>query len=113
MKKKRWLHFMVLITLLVFGGTITCFGKTQYVFAADSQSNMETPAGIEFEKKTDTSSSKTEPSIPKDTTIKKGGSLPMTGELIQPLLFLIIGCLLFIFIVSAYFSGKGNKKGEI
>lgn len=96
-------------------GIISCFtllNPTTEVLA-------DTPAGIEFDQTGDSSTSpssssteKPEPSVPSEPTIKKGGTLPMTGELLQPIMFLFIGWLLFALLVSVYFSKRNEKEGE-
>jgi len=111
-KKESSLLVKVIISLTLFVG---CLLVNTMGVLAETNKGMDTPAGIEFKKRDNTTptQSSAEPTLPKDTSIKKGGMFPNTGELVQPIIFMLIGCLLFILIVSIYFSSKGNKKGEI
>ena len=100
--------------LFVVLGIVICF----MVMNSPNVVLAETPAGIEFNKTKDSSttsssnsSEKTEPSIPSKPTIKKGGTLPMTGELLQPIIFLLMGWLLLVVILSIYFSKREKKEG--
>lgn len=78
---------------------------------------IETPSGIEFY----TNDRKTKPvkpnkpEVPKvaeNPTIKKGGTLPMTGELMQPIIILLLGWLLLILLAAVYLSAKKQKMEE-
>jgi len=123
MKKGRNGHVSLskrgLIMGLVFTGllVIGLVGTRHSVSAVENKNQLETPAGIDFYRSEEsttpsTSESKTEPSVPENPTIKKSGRLPMTGELIQPIIFLLIGWLLFLLAMCLYLAYKNRKKGE-
>jgi len=102
-----------LITLIFLTTTICVFFSSS-IFAETMSTKDETNLGIEFDitKSTTTSSSSShEMKKPKPIT-KGGGHLPQTGELMQPIIFLIIGSLLIALIIAIYFSTKSIKKGD-
>lgn len=102
----------IIFTVLAIG----ILGAADSVVAVENNKELDTPAGIDFYRKEEsttptTSESKTEPSIPENPTIKKSGRLPMTGELLQPIIFLILGWLLFLLAMCLYLAYKNRKKG--
>lgn len=79
---------------------------------------MGTDVGIGFTKSstTDTTSSTTNsttiPSVPENPTSKPTGRLPMTGELLQPIMLLFLGWFFVLLIGLLFFKRKQPVEGE-
>lgn len=83
---------------------------------AEDSKNLDTKAGISFTgtnpSGTPDTPKKPVPDVPK-SSIKKGGLLPQTGELLQPIMFILIGWLLVIIFIAICLSmSKTNTKED-
>lgn len=97
--------------IVIFFISIAFTSTSSNIVKADTIDSQKSTTGIEFYniQGDDTSSSK-EPEIPSNTVIKNGGSLPITGELAQPIIIIIIGWLIFMIILGIRMATK-RKEG--
>lgn len=66
----------------------------------------------ETETKSSTDQSGTVPSVPENPTTKPTGRLPMTGELLQPIMFLLVGWFFVLLIGVLFLKKKQPVEGE-
>ena len=110
MKKNKGLRVLTSCLLLM------CCLLYPALSLAEHSDNLDTKSGISFTGTNSNGTSETlqnpVPDVPK-SSIKKGGVLPQTGELLQPIMFILIGWLLVIIFIAIYLSmSKTNTKKE-
>ncbi|WP_429948762.1 hypothetical protein IGJ55_002752 [Enterococcus sp. AZ170] len=107
MSKKKWFIVGIISSLFLF------FPMQSF---AESNEKNGTDVGIQFEGEqgtsgTTSSEKKTEPSVPENPISKPTGRLPMTGELMQPIILLLLGWLA-VALITVFLFGKKKEREE-
>lgn len=103
--------------LLIFGLLLISFVGAPLRSQGESVTEKQTDAGIGFTRSSesgtkDTEGTETVPSVPQNPTSKPVGRLPMTGELLQPVMMLFLAWFVILLIVVLIKRRKQETEEE-
>lgn len=108
--KKKW-SIVFQVFLLAFLGILLVIPVESYAASDETDVGIRFTSGSSDSSQPPSSDSSTEPGVTKPTT-KPGGRLPSMGELMQPVILLLVGWLVVIIGTAIFLSFKKANSEE-